>query len=278
MWGKQVLFDNQFVDYSEAKLPVSSFSLHYGNAIIDGIKVVNKKIAFFEEHMMRFANTIKELHCVAVDLAKLSHQITELLEINGFEDAYIRPICWKEQSELKLYSSDNSIKIAVMMRKSSEKLRTAKAKRGLDVCIAKQPKVYGNYPWDKYKLAANYFFAQNLSVKGYDSIILRDKNRFLKEGATTNILFIKKNKIIVPKNEGMFLGITYRKILEIAKENNIEVCIKDMRIEDNIDAMMMLGTSLGVCGVKSIDSKFLLNHKHEIITFMQEQYETLLLQ
>lgn len=93
------------------------------------------------------------------------------------------------------------------------------------------------------KAAGNYgaqFHPTNLAIKeGFQQIIWTDANthEFLEEAGTMNIFFRVGNKLITaPNNDRILDGITRKSVIQIARDNNIEVEIRPVSVKEIKDA------------------------------------------
>ena len=102
-----------------------------------------------------------------------------------------------------------------------------------------------------------------LILEGAYEALLVNKNNCITEGSRSNIFFIKNENLITAPDEAVLSGITRKYILEICKENGINVIftsIKAARISD-YDSAFMTGTSPVVLPFYSVDKvKFRVDH------------------
>ena len=76
------------------------------------------------------------------------------------------------------------------------------------------------------------------------------KKNYLLEGCTTNLLFIKKNKIYIPK-EGYYPGITLKFFLKKIKNFIVRKNIHINQLKD-FEEIILLGTGKGVVSLSEI--------------------------
>ena len=97
-----------------------------------------------------------------------------------------------------------------------------------------------------YRKILNYISKINTASK---EILLVNKN-YLLEGCTTNLLFIKKNKIYIPK-EGYYPGITLKFFLKKIKSFIVKQNIHINKLKD-FEEIILLGTGKGVVSLSEI--------------------------
>ena len=97
-----------------------------------------------------------------------------------------------------------------------------------------------------YRKILNYISTINTTSK---EILLVKKNCLL-EGCTTNLLFIKKNKIYIPK-EGYYPGMTLKFFLKRIKSFVVRKNIHINQLKD-FEEIILLGTGKGVVSLNEI--------------------------
>ena len=97
-----------------------------------------------------------------------------------------------------------------------------------------------------YRKILNYISTINTTSK---EILLVKKNCLL-EGCTTNLLFIKKNKIYIPK-EGYYPGVTLKFFLKRIKGLVVRKNIHINQLKD-FEEIILLGTGKGVVSLNEI--------------------------
>ena len=78
----------------------------------------------------------------------------------------------------------------------------------------------------------------------YEALLVND-NDLITEGSRTNIFFLRDDTLFTAPDNIVLNGITRKHILEICKENNINVKLTAVNINDikEYDAVFMTGTS-----------------------------------
>ena len=112
------------------------------------------------------------------------------------------------------------------------------------------------------KVAANYVSPMVAKWKarkaGYDEIVLLDADDCLAEGPTTNFFLVDgEGRLCTPPEEHVLLGVTRRSILELARDEKLDVRERPLRLDDLDRAaeVFLTGTSAGVWPVESVDGK-----------------------
>jgi branched-chain amino acid aminotransferase len=102
-----------------------------------------------------------------------------------------------------------------------------------------------------------------------------NRDNCITEGSRTNIFFIRENRLFTAPDKLILSGITRKHILELCRENNIEVryeCVKANET-DQYESAFMTGTSPVVLPFSSInDVKYRVDHP--FIGMLRELYLT----
>ena len=185
------------------------------------------KILFFENHIN---NLIKSLKIYGIEKKFLKKDIIQLININLQKKK-------KYNHLIRIALNKNIISISIRKRlipKLNFNLKLVNLKR-------EKPK-YKNL---KYKKILSYLKKMNNSKS---DIGLVYKNKILETG-TSNLLFVKDNKVFTPKKD-YYKGTTFKffktKIKKIIKK---EILIKDLKKYDEI---ILIGSGKGVVSVKNI--------------------------
>lgn len=107
----------------------------------------------------------------------------------------------------------------------------------------------------------------------YEALLV-NKNGHITEGSRSNIFFVKGDKVYTAPAGDVLLGITRSKIMNICKEENIEVIEKENHKDSliDLDGAFMTGTSVNVLPISSIGQLKLNSVNNIIIKRIAEGY------
>ena len=186
------------------------------------------KILFFKKHIK---NLIKSLKIYKLDKINLEKNIIKLLKLN---------IIKKKRYNHLLRVAINDKIISISLRKR------IKPKSKFNLKLIKYTRSDPEFKNLKYKVILKYLSKMNVS----NSDIALCSNGKIFESGTSNILFIKKNKIFSPANK-IYKGITYnffkRKLTSII---NKDILIKSLY---EFDEIILIGSGKGVTSINSIN-------------------------
>ena len=134
----------------------------------------------------------------------------------------------------------------------------------------------------KSKISGNYInsvFAKREALNaGYDEALMLDTDGYISEGTGENIFIVRNNKIKTTPITSVLEGITRDCVIEIAKNNNLEV-IEQKFTRDELyiaDEVFLSGTAAEITPVREIDDRKIGNGNPGRITkIIQKEYKNL---
>ena len=265
-----VWMNGKVVGWDQGKIPLMTHALHYGTGVFEGIRGYgvhsNLHIFRLRDHFERLLNSARVCDIESkYSVSELEDACLSLLRSNKIkEDCYIRPIMFVGFSGINLGFINYPIEAAII----AFPFKHYFGKPGLDVCVSSWTRLYDPVTPPMAKICGNYVnsvFAKREAAKnGYDEAIMLNSAGKVSEGTGENIFVVKKGKIYTPPIGASILdGITRNTIMELAKENRMEVIERDLgRSElDIADEVFLTGTAAGVAPVLSVDRKIIADGK-----------------
>ena len=194
------------------------------------MRIVGKsaKILLYKSHIDNLINSLKIYKIYKKNLKK---NITNLIKVNLKKNKNYDHL-------LRVASNDKFISISIRKR--------YKPKSNFSLNLVNYKRIDPEYKNLKYKIIHKYLKKINTNKS---DIALCKNNRLLETG-TSNLLFVKKNKIYSPINKyykGTTLGFFIKKI----KINKKNIFINSLNIYDEI---IIVGSGKGVVSVKCINN------------------------
>lgn len=255
-----LFFNGEFVKASEAKIDLYSQSLHYGYSVFEGIrsyKTINRETAIFkaEQHYNRLLNS------ALLTNIPFSYNITDLvdityrvLELNSFQDAYIRPLIYSPANMSFNKNVESYIMIAAwemqpFLGDKLLKVMTSSYQRPNPRGFNIEAKVSGHY-------VNSILASQEAKANGFDEALLLDMNGCVAEGPGANIFYENDGALYTPALGNILNGITRQTVIEICNKKNIPVVEKQFTIENmqHADAAFFCGTAAEIIGWQSLDN------------------------
>ena len=189
------------------------------------------KILFFKEHM---ENLFRSLKIYKINKKNIKQNILKLIKLN--------------LSKKKKY--DHLFRVAVNTKMISISLRKRlKPKSNFSLKLIDYKRIEPEYKNLKYKKIMSFLKKMDTTK----SDIALYKNKKILESGTSNLLFIKKNKIYSPIDNfyrGTTLKFFTKKLKKIKKRN---IFIDSL---ENYDEIIVIGSGKGVVSVNSIEKPF----------------------
>jgi len=231
--AKKIWMDGKLIDWNEAKIHVLTHSLHYGNAVFEGIRAYQTKkgLAVFrlDEHTKRLYNSAKScLIDIPFSYDELFNAQIELLKANDFKDTvYLRPIVWFGYGSMGVSAKESPVNVALVAWEWGAYMGDEALENGIKVKITSWMKNPPTSMMSKAKASANYFNSQMANHEaitcGYDEALLLDQNGFIAEGSGECFFIVRDGTLITPENDTSLESITQKTIIEIARDLGYKV-------------------------------------------------------
>ena len=105
----KIWMNGELVPWAEAKVHVLTHALHYGSGVFEGIRCyktpAGPAVFRLDEHLKRLARSAKLYYMpVPFSLEELYDATFAVIEGNGLEACYIRPLVYRGYGEMGLVS------------------------------------------------------------------------------------------------------------------------------------------------------------------------------
>ena len=248
---------------SEARISVFDSGFLLGDGIWEGIRLHKSKLIFIEEHINRLFASAKG---ISLDIPLSKKNIIDelnkvLIKNNMDDDVHIRLII-SRGDKITPYQNPNANVGPINFVIIPEYKKTNPETYTKGITIGRVDNVRPNEsilsPHYNTLSKLNCILASIEANKhGYDEGIMNDINGNISTCNSTNLFFIKDNKVITSTGEYCLNGITRGKAIQLCRENNIQCneinfTFKDIR---NCDEAFVTGTFAGIIPVAKIENK-----------------------
>ena len=278
-----IYYNGAFVKAAEATTDLYGQSLHYGYAVFEGIKSYKTedgtKIFKAKEHYDRLRRSAELMHMpfeyTTEELTALTY---EVLERNGFSDAYIRPLVFCSPN-MSLSKGKESYLVIEAWEWSKGyldgKLRimTSSFERPNPKAFKIEAKVSGHY-------VNSILACQEAKDAGFDEALVLDSQGNVAESSGANVFFEKDGKLYTPALGSILPGITRATVLDMCKELDIPVEEKLFTPDEmrGADAAFFCGTAAEIVALESLDSvPFTKDWDSSLCATIQKGYANLVL-
>lgn len=237
------------VPYGEMAMTPAILSLHYGQAIFEGMKAYKTpggEVTVFRlhKHWERLNRSLERLCMPAVPEDMFRDGLTALIETDANwiptsegSSLYIRPVVFATESRLGVKISDQ-YKFVIMtspvgpyynkplkIKVEETYVRAAEGGVGFSKCA-------GNY-------GASFYPTHQARLQGFDQVLWTDakEHKYIDEAGTMNVLFVLNGKLTTPKLTSAILdGVTRDSILTLGRDMKMEIDERKVGVDELAEA------------------------------------------
>jgi branched-chain amino acid aminotransferase len=284
--SKKIWFDGQLVDYDEAKIHVLTHGLHYGTGIFEGIRSYNTDngpaIFRLDDHIRRLFDSGKAyfMHFgyTRDDIKQFS---IDTVRANDLSECYIRIIAFYGYGKLGVNPLPNKVSVAIAVWNWSEHIKKEDNEQGINAMVSSWMKLDVRSMPTHAKGVSNYAnsaLARMEALKsGFDEAIMINSNGFVVEATAENIFFVKGGVLYTPPiSTGALEGITRDTVIEITKQNSIQLRVENISRDELyfFEEAFLTGTASEIVPIGKIDHRVIGDGKIGPVTKkIQSHYE-----
>ena len=254
-----IWMNGQFVNWADAKIHVLTHGLHYAGAVFEGERAYGGEIFKLTEHTERLHESARLLgYTIPYSVAEIDGACRKLLQMQGFKDAYVRPIAWRGSEQMGVSAQKNRINCAIAIWQWPSYFDPAQKLKGIRLDIAEWRRPDPRTAPSKSKASGLYMICtmskHAAEDKGYADAMMLDWRGQVAEATGANIFFVKDGEIHTPKADCFLDGITRRTVIELARKRGIQVIERAIMPEelDGLEQCFLTGTAAEVTPVSEI--------------------------
>jgi branched-chain amino acid aminotransferase group I len=221
---------------AEARVSVFDSVVQGGDAVWEGLRVYEGRIAALSAHLTRLQNSARALAFAAIPSSQeIRAAVFETLKANGMRDgAHIRLTLTRGEKitsgmNPKLNQSGCSLIVLAEWKPpvySDEGIRviSASTRRNTPSCL--DSKIHHN------NLLNNILAAIEANVAGVDSAVMLDLNGFVSETNDTNIFMVRSGTVYTPHADACLPGLTRQMVLDICREQEIPAIERNLSLTE----------------------------------------------
>ena len=271
--AQKIWLNGKLVDREDAKITVFDHGLLYGDGVFEGIRVYTGRVFELGAHITRLYESAKAIRlAISMAEAKLVDAVTETVAANGIADGYVRLVVTRGVGTLGLNPFVCQRSCIVIIADSIQLYPEELYEKGMKVISAATVR---NHPLAIPPQAKTLNYLNNILAKiealdsGVPEAIMYNHEGYVAEASADNILIVKGGVIYAPPPEaGALPGITRGIVIELAKQENIQVVEKNLTRFDLYvaDEFFLTGTGAEIIGVVEIDKRVIGDGKPGPIT------------
>ena len=221
---------------TDARVSVFDSVVQGGDAVWEGLRVYDGRIAELDGHLQRLQNSAKTLAFEKVPSSdEVRDAIFKTLEANGMRDgAHIRLTLTRGEkvtSGMNPRFNRSGCTLIVLAEwkppvysDAGIRVITASTRRNTPSCL--DSKIHHN------NLLNNILASIEANVAGADSAIMLDIHGFVSETNDTNIFLVQDGALLTPHADACLPGLTRRMILRIAADNGIAATERNLSLTE----------------------------------------------
>jgi len=279
-----IYVDGSLIHRDDAKISVFDSGFMMGDGVWEGIRLVNKKWLFLDEHLNRLFQAAKAIDLdIKLNKNELIKAMEDTRNINNMTDqAHARLMITRGVKAKPFQQPSLSIDgptIVIIMEHSDD------SSKNEPINLATVPQIRGTPMMQDPKLNThsklNCILACIQAEKaGADEALMLDPLGFVNTCNSCNFFIVKNGEVWTSTGDYCMNGITRTKIIELCNENKIPVFEKNFSLVDVYDAdeAFVTGTLGSITPVTSIDKRIVEDKsKLGIVNKLQSLYLDLIL-
>lgn len=258
------------IDEKLFSLPYQDRGFRYGDGLFETIIYQKQKIRFFKDHLKRLKSGMKALGYEGVNGLKkdlLEQQILQLIHKNKLDNKVrVKLHIWRKPGGL--YRPDNNhfnVLITVKEEPQYFEFKTLKLAFSKEVSLAYTP-------FSKFKTSNSLpYIAASIEreKRGFDDLVLCNRKGIVAECTSSNIFWVKNNRIITPSlKSGCIAGVARKNMIKKLLKAGYKVEKVMSKKSQLLEADSVFLTNVaGVMHVRSIEQ-----HKYKLFEKAEELF------
>jgi len=265
----------QLLPRDQAKVSVFDSSVQGGDAVWEGLRIYDGRVAELESHLDRLLDSAKSMAFEGVPArSQVEKALCETLEANGmFDGAHVRLTLTRGEkvtSGMNPRLNQSGCCLIVLAEWKAPvypgagiRLITSAIRRNSPQCV--DSKIHHN------NLINNILAAIEANVAGVDSALMLDVAGFVSETNDTNVFLAKKGILYTPHADSCLPGITRAMMIKLAREDGATVVEKNLSLTEvySADEMFTTGTMGELTPVLEVDGRRIGEQAGELTVRMQ---------
>jgi branched-chain amino acid aminotransferase group I len=262
-----VCINGDLVPRQEASVSVFDSVVQGGDAVWEGLRVYDGRIAALDSHLQRLQDSAKALAFDAVPTSEeIRDAIFRTLEANGMRDeSHIRLTLTrgeKTTSGMNPRFNQSGCTLIVLAEwkppvysNAGIRVVTASTRRNTPQCL--DSKIHHN------NLLNNILASIEANVAGVDSAIMLDIHGFVSETNDTNLFIVRDGIVSTPHADSCLPGLTRKMVLEICAGNQITAAERNISLTElyAADEVFTSGTMGELTPILEADGRQIANGK-----------------
>ncbi|MAQ72358.1 MAG: aminotransferase class IV [Candidatus Marinimicrobia bacterium] len=255
--------NGQLFHRSEAKISVFDSGFLLGDGVWEGIRLHQSKLVFIEDHLDRLFASAQGISLdIPYSKQEIIYEINKVLDKNKMDDQIHIRLVVSRGDKITPYQNPNANVGPINLVIIPEYKQTDPNTYIKGVNIGRVPNIRPNEsilsPHYNTLSKLNCILASIEANKlGYDEGIMNDMNGNISTCNSTNLFFIKNDRVLTSTGEYCLNGITRGKAILVCNQNNIACSETNFTFEDikNCNEAFVTGTFAGIIPVSQLEGR-----------------------
>jgi branched-chain amino acid aminotransferase len=223
-----IWMDGALVPWREANIHVLTHGLHYASSVFEGQRAYSGEIFKLTEHSERLHKSARILGFeIPWSVEQIDAACREVLEANGLENAYLRPLAWRGSEQMGVSAQKSKIHLSIAAWHWGAYFGEEALRKGLRLDISQWRRPAPHTAPTESKAAGLYMICtmarHTAQANGFDDAMMFDWRGRVAEATGANAFFVRDGALHTPTPDCFLDGITRRTIMDLARRRGIEV-------------------------------------------------------
>ena len=279
--NKDVLIyvNGELLHKNDAKISVYDSGFMMGDGVWEGIRLVNNRWLFIDEHLERLLEGAKAIDLeIGLTIEDIKIALENTRSANNMTDSVHARLMLTRGVKSKPFQkpsySLNGATAVIIMEHSDDSINNN------PITLATVPQVRGTPMMQDPKLNShsklNCILACIQAEKaGADEALMLDPLGFVNTTNSCNFFIVKKGEVWTSRGDYCMNGITRKKVISICQDNKIPIFTKNFSLVDvySADESFVTGTLGSITSVSEIDGRKIEDiSNHKITEKLQSLY------
>ncbi|CEN59353.1 Putative Branched-chain amino acid aminotransferase/4-amino-4-deoxychorismate lyase [Aspergillus calidoustus] len=264
VFSKGIAFvEGEFVEPNDARIPLLDEGFMHSDLTYDVPSVWNGRFFRLDDHIQRLVTSCEKMRLrFPLSTDRVKEILTEMMVRSGIQDAFVELIVTRGMTSVRGAKAEDLLdsNLYLLVLPYVWVMDPEKQYTGGSAIIARTVRrtppgamdpTIKNLQWGD--LTRGLFEAMD---RGSTYPFLTDGDTHLTEGSGFNIFLIKDGVLYSP-NRGVLEGITRKSVIDVARNNKIEVRLETIPVElaYHCDEIFMCTTAGGIMPITTLDDK-----------------------
>ena len=265
--SKFVWKNGQIIPWADATIHMSAHGLHYGTGVFEGIRCYNTvhgpAVFRLDGHLQRMFDSAKMYGLpIPYSQEELTQGALDVINANGFQDCYLRPIAFYGSGSLGVHPRDCPVDVALLAWPWGAYLGADALEKGIQVTVSRWHK-FSSLAMPATAKACGQYLNSMLAVqdavrRGFDEALLVDEEGTIAEGSGENFFMVRDGNVLTnDERDHVLMGITRDSVITLARDLGYKVFVGEMHLEELevADEAFFTGTAAEVTPIRELDQR-----------------------